>query len=288
MPQNPVPNSLFVTRIIAGAGVVITPTSGTGLVTISVGGIEAPTEIIGGATPFPIVGQAAASATAAGGEVDIAGAPGGATSGTGGAVKVTGGAGTNGNAQGGEADLTGGAGQGSAAGGAVKVAGGVGGATGVGGAVNVTGGAAVASGNANGGDVTIAGGAKDGTGVGGVVRISGIELVSQGAQSTQDTAATLTAAQLLAGILTSNPAGAVNLQLPLATAMDTALPSSVAGDAFDFSVISLAGSTNLPTLTTNTGWTLVGAVVFTAVAGNAGRFRARKTGAGTWTLYRLS
>lgn len=111
---------------------------------------------------------------------------------------------------------------------------------------------------------------------------------AQGAQATQDTAATLTAAQLLAGILTSNPSGAVNLQLPLATAIDTAVGAVPNNTSFDFSVISLAGSTNLPTITTNTGWTLVGAMTFTAVAGNAGRFRARKTGTGAWTLYRIS
>lgn len=70
--------------------------------------------------------------------------------------------------------------------------------------------------------------------------------------------------------------------------MDTAIPNSIANDAVDFSVISVAGSTNLPTIITNTGWTLVGAMTFTAVAGNAGRFRARKTAAGAWTLYRLA
>jgi hypothetical protein len=122
----------------------------------------------------------------------------------------------------------------------------------------------------------------------GIVTITSNGLTTQGAPSSQDTAATLTAAQLIAGILTSNPSGAVNLQLPLATAMDTALPSTVAENALDFSVISIAGSTNLPTLTTNTGWTLVGAMTFTAVVGNAGRFRARKTAAGAWTLYRLA
>lgn len=173
-------------------------------------------------------------------------------------------------------------------GGLAALTGGAGGSTsGAGGQAKITGGAGSA-GNANGGDVTIAGGAANGSGVAGVVRVSGVEIVSQGAQATQDTAVTLTAAQLLAGILTSNPAGAVNLQLPLASAMDTALPTSAAGDAFDFSVISLAGSTNLPTLTTNTGWTLVGAMTFTAVAGNAGRFRARKTGTAAWTIYRIS
>jgi hypothetical protein len=355
--QNPTKSTLFVTRIKAGNGISVTPESGTGIVTLDVeGGTEDPTSITGGASPFPITGQAPANATAAGGDVDLTGAAGGATSGAGGAAKVTGGAASGGNSAGGQAPVTGGAGRGNAAGGAAPVAGGQGGATGAGGAasltggaggatsgaggaapvaggnatagnsaggqasvasgastgtaagpttpitggqggtgaggnggnVPVTGGAAGAGSNGNGGDVVLAGGAHDGTGVDGVVRTNGVRLVSQGNQATQDTAATLTAAQILNGILTSNPSGAINVQLPLATAMDTALPTSGAGDAFDFSVISIAGSTNLPTITTNTGWTLVGSMIFTSVAGNAGRFRARKTAAGAWTLYRLS
>jgi hypothetical protein len=112
--------------------------------------------------------------------------------------------------------------------------------------------------------------------------------LKQGAPAAQDTAATLTPANLAAAIITSNPAGAINLQLPLATAMDTAFAPAGVNDALDFYVISIAGSTNLPTITTNTGWTLVGGMTFSAVAGNAGKFRARKTGAGAWVLYRLS
>ena len=240
--------------------------------------------------------------TSNGGAVTIAGgsafgaATGGAATLTGGAgatpgtATVTGGAATGTNGTGAIASLVGGAGVGTGPGGAAEIQGGAGGtsAGGSGGNSVIAGGNAGAGSNANGGDVNIVGGVLDGTGVNGVVRISGINLVAQGAEATQNTAATLTAAQILAKILTSNPAGAVNLQLPLATAMDTALPSSVAGDAFDFSVISIAGSTNLPTITTNTGWTLVGGMTFTAVAGNAGRFRARKTGAGAWTLYRIA
>jgi hypothetical protein len=39
-------------------------------------------------------------------------------------------------------------------------------------------------------------------------------------------------------------------------------------------------------VTTNTGWTLVGGMA-QAITTSA-RFRARKTGTGAWTLYRLS
>jgi hypothetical protein len=110
---------------------------------------------------------------------------------------------------------------------------------------------------------------------------------TQGAPASQDTAATLTAAQILTGIITSAPAGAINLQLPLATAMDTAFGASAPNNSsFDFSVINTAGAANTATITTNTGWALVGSM---AVAQNvSARFRARKTGTGAWTLYRLS
>lgn len=107
-----------------------------------------------------------------------------------------------------------------------------------------------------------------------------------------DTAATFAPADFSAGIITSNPAGAINLTLPLATAMDTAFPQSVANSAIDFSVVNTsATAANIDTMTTNTGWTLVGNMVvpgLTAGPGTSGRFRARKTGAGAWTLYRLS
>jgi hypothetical protein len=273
----------------------VTPTS-----TVITGGI--------GVAAFP-TGAAArlhggpATTTGTGGDATVRGGVGGTTSGAGGLASITGGAATAGNSTGGLARAVGGAGSGSSAGGAALLTGGLGGATGAGGAASVVGGAGGATsgsggqalvtggagtaGNANGGSTIISGGAANGSGIAGMIIERGTRLLSQPAQSTQDTAATLTTAQLQAGILTSNPAGAVNLQLPLASAMDTAFPDAITNDSFDFSVISLSG-TNLPTLTTNTGWTLVGTMTFTSVAGNAGRFRARKTGTATWTLYRIS
>ena len=175
------------------------------------------------------------------------------------------------------------------------VKGGNGGATsGNGGVNNVQGGDAVGT-NSNGGDVNLAGGAKTGSGVAGVVRASGVVLVSQGAANAQTVSATLTAAALLAGVITVNQgaAGASALQLPLATALDTALPTAVAGDAFDFSLTNISvTAAEAASITTNTGWTLVGDMDVAANSAittkSAGRFRAAKTGAGAWTLFRLS
>lgn len=108
---------------------------------------------------------------------------------------------------------------------------------------------------------------------------------------TRSTAVTLSAADLQSGIILSAPAAAINLQLPLATAMDTALPGSVANNSLDFFIVNTTSTgADTDTITTNTGWTLVGSMVVTPTAngGTSAHFRAIKTGAGAWTLYRLS
>ena len=120
--------------------------------------------------------------------------------------------------------------------------------------------------------------------------------VNQGAPTAKTVSATLTAANLLTSIITVNQgAGATSAQqLPLATAMDTALASFVAGDAFNFSVINISTvDAEDASITINTGWTLVGKMDVlannAAATGNtSGLFRARKTAAGAWTLYRLA
>lgn len=118
-------------------------------------------------------------------------------------------------------------------------------------------------------------------------------LGTQGTPASQDTAATLTPAQLRALIITSNPAAAINLTLPLATDLDAALPQAIANSSFDFSLTNLAAAANAVTLVTNTGWTLVGGMVTPGITPSTGatppsaRFRARKTAAGAWTLYRI-
>lgn len=122
--------------------------------------------IVGGDTSLGITGQAAASATAAGGAIVGAGAAGGGTSGAGGAVSWTGGAATSG--AGGAASLTGGAGGTAGNGGAASVIGGVGGATGTGGAVTIAGGASAGAGG-TGGTVTLRGGAAAGGTAGALV-----------------------------------------------------------------------------------------------------------------------
>lgn len=109
------------------------------------------------------------------------------------------------------------------------------------------------------------------------------------------TSTTLTVAEVIQGIITVNQgaAGASALQLPLAASMDTQFPDWSADNALEFSLINISTvAAEDASITTNTGWTLVGNmdVASNAAAADksAGRFRARKTAAGAWTLYRLS
>jgi len=115
--------------------------------------------------------------------------------------------------------------------------------------------------------------------------------IQQGTPATLNATGTLTAAQLATGIVTSTAAAAVAATLPLATAMDTANTNNTSSNSFDFSVINTSSTgANTLTMTTNTGWTLVGNMVVTPLTtgGTSARFRATRTGTAAWTLYRLS
>lgn len=120
--------------------------------------------------------------------------------------------------------------------------------------------------------------------------LSEVDLQIQPAPVSLTTGVTLTAAQLSNGIILGNPgASAVSYQLPTAADLDTLVSSAKPNSAFDFSVINVDGNTSgVITLTTNTGWTLVGLMTVVATAGTAQAFRARKTADGAWTLYRLA
>jgi hypothetical protein len=116
------------------------------------------------------------------------------------------------------------------------------------------------------------------------------DLFIQPAPIALTTGVTLTTTQLINGIILGSPgASAVSYQLPTCASLDTDLSSAKPNSSFDFTVLNVDGNTSgVITLTTNTGWTLVGLMTVVATAGTAQAFRARKTGDGTWTLYRLA
>lgn len=112
-------------------------------------------------------------------------------------------------------------------------------------------------------------------------------LFPQGAPTALAAAATATPAQLVNGLFTFDGA-AGNLTLPTVAALEAYVPSAArANMAFDFFVINIdASGSDAVTLAVGTGWTIVGAAA--VAAASSGHFRARKTGDGAWTAYRIS
>jgi hypothetical protein len=110
-------------------------------------------------------------------------------------------------------------------------------------------------------------------------------LFVQGAPTALTAGATATAAQLANGLFTFNGT-AGNHQLPTVADLEAEVSSATkVNAAFDFYIVNTDGADAI-TLTTGTGWTIVGAA---AVANTtSAHFRARKTGDGTWTAYRVS
>jgi len=117
-----------------------------------------------------------------------------------------------------------------------------------------------------------------------------VNLGVQPAPQTATATATLTAAQITGGILLGSPgSSAAAYTLPTGSSVDSTVSSAKVNSSFDFSVCNVDGSSSgVITMTAGTGWTIVGLATIAATAGTTGSFRARKTGDGTWTLYRLA
>jgi len=111
-------------------------------------------------------------------------------------------------------------------------------------------------------------------------------LFVQGAPVALTAAATLTAAQLANGLFVFNGA-AGNLTLPTVALLEASISSATKVDAaFDFTIINADATTDDVTLVVGTGWTIVGNPIVAELS--AVQFRARKTGEGTWTAYRIA
>ena len=122
-----------------------------------------------------------------------------------------------------------------------------------------------------------------------------MEFIPQVTPATASVTATLTVAQLATGIITVNQAGAAacTLTLPTGALMDATFTNMQNNASFDFSVINISTvDAEDATIAVGTGWTLVGNVTVAANSGvtqiSSARFRARRTAAATWSLYRLS
>ena len=112
--------------------------------------------------------------------------------------------------------------------------------------------------------------------------VNEISVVMQGAPATVSAAGTLTAAQLLTGLVVAS--GTPGTQtLPTVALLEAAMVNPKVDSGFEVSFINTAGTTL--TVAVGTGWTIVGTA--TAATNTSALFRSRKTGDGAWTLYRI-
>lgn len=110
-----------------------------------------------------------------------------------------------------------------------------------------------------------------------------VDLVIQGSPVTKAAAATLTAAELTNGIVIYSGATA-SITLPTVADTEVLVSSAKNNSSFDINFINTGAGTL--TIAVGTGWTLVGTVTSATLTSAA--WRARKTGDGAWTLYRLA
>ena len=107
----------------------------------------------------------------------------------------------------------------------------------------------------------------------------------QGAPTALTAATTATSAQLQNGLFTFDGT-AGHLTLPTVALLEAdMLSAQKVNSAFDFFIINTDGADSV-TLAVGTGWTIVGAAAVTTAT--SAHFRARKTGDGAWTAYRIS
>lgn len=213
----------------------------------------------------------------------------------GGYVRLVGGTSSTAGNAGGAAGLLGGTPGATGVGGAATVTGGAGGSTsGKGGAATVTGGAGTA-GNASGGSVILQPGAKNGSGLdGGVFNRGTTQFRKQSAATAKaDGAESITAAQMINGIVVFTVTTGRTMTTPTGAAILAGCPTDIAaGDSFDFTLITIgAGADDIATLTAGDGdVTFVGSVTVGpsgSTFNDFGTWRFRYTGANAFVGYRV-
>jgi hypothetical protein len=108
----------------------------------------------------------------------------------------------------------------------------------------------------------------------------------QGAPTAVAAAATMTAAELSNGLFVFNGT-AGNLTLPTVALVEADITAAAKVNAsFDFIIINADATTDDVTLAVGTGWTIVGNAI--VAEATSAQFRARKTGDGSWTAYRIA
>lgn len=106
---------------------------------------------------------------------------------------------------------------------------------------------------------------------------------------TATSTATLTAAQILGGMLYANPStSAATYTLPTAALIDAAIPSATVGSTFDLSIVNVGTSSGAVTLSMGTGVTDGGNAAVAVAVTSSAAFRFRKTGDAAWSVYKIA
>jgi hypothetical protein len=111
------------------------------------------------------------------------------------------------------------------------------------------------------------------------------QLSVQGAPTLLSADVTVTAAQLSNGLFTVDSAADITATLPTVALLEADVNSAKVNSSFDIAVVNVDSAYQV-TFAIGTGWTIVGSAI--VLEATSGQFRARKTGAGTWTLYRIA
>ena len=106
------------------------------------------------------------------------------------------------------------------------------------------------------------------------------------------TAATLTPAQVLNGLIIANSgitAASVTYTLPTVADLEAVLTNSdKVGTSFTFRVVNIGTSSATAIIAAGTGWTITGSLTMTIPVTTGAMMIARKSAAGAWTLYRVA
>lgn len=117
--------------------------------------------------------------------------------------------------------------------------------------------------------------------------INEIQTTVQGDPSSPTATATLTVAQVVAGLIVANPSTtAASYTLPTVASLEAVLVNSKPSTAFEITLVNLGTGSGAVTMLVGTGWTIVGNAVVAVTTSS--KWLARKTGDLAWTLYRTA
>ena len=114
-----------------------------------------------------------------------------------------------------------------------------------------------------------------------------VTLGDQGTVATATVTATLTVAQITAGILSANPStSAASYTLPTGALIDATLTNAKVGSTFDLAIVNLGTSSGALTIVAGTGITLAGSA--TVAVTSSAQVRFVRTGEAAYTMYRIA